>query len=142
MEPWHGQGTLPGPACAQSLRTSPHLPPSAAFCWQIKNKKFTFALVCESLKYHAVLDSVLHEARKVFSPAPLIARFGRMRARSQIKALKKLWPELVRVMLYDLLLGRGKIQARALQTLLLSWPRSRRETDVLCRVAAESRRSC
>jgi hypothetical protein len=36
--------------------------------------------------------------------------------RSQIKALKKLWPELVRVMLYDLLLGRGKIQARPLPT--------------------------
>lgn len=86
-------------------------------CTQITNKKFTFALVCESLKYHAVLDSVLHEARKVFcSLGGNLDRFGRMRTRSQIKALKKLWPELVRVMLYDLLLGRGKIQARPLPT--------------------------
>jgi hypothetical protein len=67
--------------------------------------------------------------------------------RSQIKALKKLWPELVRVMLYDLLLGRGKIQARHCRRHDPNRYHGRDrfsadETDLPYRVAAESRRSC
>ena len=32
---------------------------------QVQNKKFTFALVCETLKYLPILDAILRKAKKI-----------------------------------------------------------------------------